>query len=94
MNTCDAAGMLFLASVLAILLLLIHHKLDHGGDPRSDRFIQDPCEQWFQWRLYPDGDVCNWSTCSHEMWIIFITLFAIVMVIFIVSNGSCAVVPD
>lgn len=51
--------------------LLCHHKHVHSQVDKES-FLPDPYEQWFQYRLYPEGDVCNFYTCNHEMLILFL----------------------
>ena len=80
-------GFIFLGITLAVLLLLIHHKYIHS-DPHNLQYIQDPCQQWFQWQLYPQGDVCNFQTCSHEMAIIGLLLVG-TAAIFIITLEDC-----
>lgn len=70
----------------AILLLLLHHKAAHAAP--GEGHIADPCEQWFQWRVYPAGDVCNWTTCSHEMWVIGLFVLGVLAVPALVA-GEC-----
>ena len=73
--------------VFVIMLLLIHHKFAHS-DPRDrDAFLQDPCDQWFQCGIYPRGDVCNFTTCSHEMWIIALGIIAGVTILGTAGTG-------
>ena len=72
---CGAATIVVLVCVALALVLLIHHKIKHSRP--GPHYIADPCEQWFQYRLHPEGDVCNWRTCSHEMWIIFLVAVAL-----------------
>ena len=75
-QACVAAWSVVVFIIFVIMLLLIHHKLAHS-DPRDrEHFLQDPCDQWFQCGIYPRGDVCNFTTCSHEMWIIALALVA------------------
>ena len=71
---------LFVISAIAFILscvLLCHHKHVHS-QVHTENFLPDPYEQWFQYRLYPEGDVCNFHTCNHEMWILFLLLFSAV----------------
>ena len=75
-------GWVFLGVTLAVLLLLIHHFYRHS-DPHSSQYIRDPCQQWFQ----PD-DICNFNTCSHEMWIIVLLLVG-TTAIFIITLEDC-----
>ena len=63
--------------IFLIMLLLIHHKLNHSDPTDTDNYIPDPLKQWFQYEMHPVGDVCNFTTCSHEMWIIFLFLLAV-----------------
>ncbi len=75
---CTAAAVGMLTSLALILILLIHHYLKHSN-PTSEDFLQDPVDQWFQW-----SDVCNWSTCSHEMWVLgflFVMVAAFVVMV-------------
>ena len=67
------AIMLFLA-----VLLLIHHKWKHSDPTDTNTYLPDNCDQWFQY-----SDVCNWHSCSHEMWVLFALLVAIVCIIFV-----------
>ena len=75
-------GYVFLIITLAVLLLLIHHKLKHSDQHNLD-YIRDPCRQWFQ----PE-DICNFNTCSHEMWIIGLLLVGVIA-IFIITMEDC-----
>ena len=74
LDTCSVFVCLIMLGILTILFLFIHHKYKHSDPDDEANFIQDPCEQWFQYKLYPHGDVCNFKTCSHEMWIIAIAI--------------------
>ena len=80
-------GFIFLGITIAVLLLLIHHKYKHS-DPQNLQYIQDPCQQWFHWELYPQGDVCNFQSPSHEMAIIGLLLVGTVA-IFIITLEDC-----
>jgi hypothetical protein len=81
---CMVMGWLIVLGVFVVMLLLIHHKLHHSDPKNTTTFIQDPCEQWFQYKCYPDGDVCNFTTCSHEMWIIAFIVIIIVCVLLVI----------
>ena len=70
---------LFIISASALIIacgLLCHHKHVHSRVD-SESFLPDPYEQWFQYRLYPEGDVCNFYTCNHEMWILFLVFVSV-----------------
>ena len=82
---CAAAGAIMLVSLGVSLLLLLHHKIKHSRP--GPHYIADPCEQWFQYRLHPHGDVCNWRTCSHEMWILFLVALGLGAAVFLASEG-------
>ena len=63
------AGAFFVAAVL----LLLHHCWKHAhDDPATSHAQQESCPEvcYFQ-----RSDVCNFRTCSHEMWIV--TFFVI-----------------
>jgi len=88
---CMVMGWMIVLGIFVCMLLLIHHKLHHSDPTQPDTFIQDPCEQWFQYKLYPEGDVCNFARCSHEMWIIAlaaVVLICIVLVVVLDCNES------
>jgi len=54
-------------------------KIRHSSRARyPDDYIDDDCEQWFQWSLYPRGDLCNFTTCSHEMWVVALAALGII----------------
>ena len=53
----------------------VHSQVD------KESFLPDPYEQWFQYRLYPEGDVCNFYTCNHEMWILFLVFVSVACVL-------------
>lgn len=90
---CHVAAWVAVSCVFIILILLIHHKLDHSDRVNNPRhYIEDPCEQWFQYKLYPHGDVCNWTTCSHEMWILGLVVVIVVAGLIVVFNDWCVVV--
>lgn len=74
LETCTVFLCLIMLGILTMVLLCIHHKYKHSDPDDEANFIQDPCEQWFQYKMYPRGDVCNFRTCSHEMWIIAIAI--------------------
>lgn len=84
-SQCSAAGIVILLSVVLALGLLLHHKIKHSRP--GPHYIADPCEQWFQYRLHPEGDVCNWRTCSHEMWILLLLATALGTSVFVAVNG-------
>lgn len=86
-ETCHVFWWLVVALVFGIFCLLLHHKFKHSDPSRPKDFKQDECEQWFQWRLYPRGDVCNFTTCSHEMWILFFILLSVLIVVMNVAGG-------
>ena len=81
---CEVAA-LVVAVCLALSLLLLHHKWKHSRP--GPHYLHDDCEQWFQWRLYPDGDVCNFRSCSHEMWILFLVAVGLGAVVFVIGSG-------
>ena len=81
-DICEVMGYVFLGVTLGVLLLLIHHKYKHSDAHNLD-YIRDPCHQWFQ----PE-DVCNFTTCSHEMWIIGLLLVGVIA-IFIITLEDC-----
>ena len=69
MLPCYAFFLVILICLSAIVTLLLHHRAKHGNPDDHANFLQDPCDQWFQ-----ISDVCNFKTCSHEMWILFCLL--------------------
>lgn len=82
---CGAAMVLVLVCGALALVLLVHHKIKHSRP--GPNYIADPCEQWFQYRLYPHGDVCNWRTCNHEMWILLLLATSLGTSVFVAING-------
>ena len=58
----EAAGYIVLLLLAAALVLLLHHRYHHrkGGPDELEGM-----DAWFQ-----VSDVCNFHSCSHEMWII------------------------
>jgi len=83
-DQCMVMGWMIVLGIFVCMLLLIHHKLHHSDPTQPDTFIQDPCEQWFQYRLYPEGDVCNFERCSHEMWIIALLIVVFICIVLVV----------
>ena len=70
------AGLLVTAS----LLLLLHHRYHHRtGGPAPLPAIG--FNQWFQL-----SDVCNFHSCSHEMWIICMVSVAGILFIYLAST--------
>jgi hypothetical protein len=67
--------LIFIACFLFVLaiLLLLHHGCIHG--PGTEQELGG-VDQYFQW-----SDVCNFHSCSHEMWIIAMVTVAIILVI-------------
>ena len=82
---CDVAVILVAACFTLSVLLLLHHKWKHSR--HGPDYLNDSCEQWFQWRLYPDGDVCNFRSCSHEMWIIFLVALGLGAAVYVIGSG-------
>ena len=81
-ETCFVAAWVVVACVFVIMLLLIHHKLDHSDRiANPSHFIEDPCDQWFQW-----SDVCNWRTWNHETFIICLFVIAVSMCLVIYAS--------
>ena len=81
MNPCTLLALLAVACFFVCGLLLVHHKVHHSDKRNPEAYIDDECEQWFQWRLHPEGDVCNFQSCSHEMWCLFLALLGGVMLV-------------
>jgi hypothetical protein len=67
--------LIFLACLLFVsaILLLLHHGYIHGSGTDHELAGMD---QYFQL-----SDVCNFHSCSHEMWIIAMMAVAIILVI-------------
>ena len=89
-----ASGCVWMWSVVVlalfiVMILLIHHKYTHSNPLDKEHFLQDPCDQWFQCGIYPKGDVCNFATCSHEMWIIALLLLCGCLVV-VLHSQACA----
>ena len=82
---CEAAAVVIAGCLGLSLLLLLHHKWKHSR--HGPHYLHDSCEQWFQWRLYPEGDVCNFRTCSHEMWILFFVALGLGASVFVGWRG-------
>ena len=82
---CSAVGITALLSICISLGLLLHHKIKHSQP--GAHYIPDSCEQWFQYKIYPDGDVCNFTTCSHEMWILFLVVVGLGAVVVLIAEG-------
>ena len=82
---CSAVGITALLSICISLGLLLHHKIKHSQP--GAHYIPDSCEQWFQYKIYPDGDVCNFTTCSHEMWILFLVVLGLGAVVVVIGEG-------
>jgi hypothetical protein len=55
--------------VLALALLLHHGWKHHHEDPATSLAQQESCPEvcYFQ-----RSDVCNFRTCNHETWILFL----------------------
>lgn len=60
-----------LAFIAAAIVLLAHHWYKHGPD--GDNPLEYPD------RLFQESDVCNFHSCSHEMWIMGFILVAAVL---------------
>lgn len=71
-----ALSIIAVVSLILCFLLLLHHKSKHSNPEDPDNFLQDPYDQWFQ-----VSDVCNFHSCSHEMWILFFLLVVVVCVV-------------
>lgn len=88
MHECSVLFICPVACFVVCAILLVHHKCKHSR--RGPAFIENECEQWFQWRLYPEGDVCNFTTCSHEMWCILFALVGVVaLIVATTANVDC-----
>ena len=62
-------GILFVGGII----LLLHHAYSHrAGGPHP----LEGCDQFFQ-----ESDVCNFHSCSHEMWILGIVGIVIIFAI-------------
>lgn len=79
--------------MLSILTLLIHHKIKHSNPDDLNNFVQDPRDQWFQCGIYPNGDVCNCTTLSHEMVILFL-VFVMLICIGVMIMLKCIGFPE
>jgi hypothetical protein len=88
MQSCPGLDVVACLSAAGALLLLLHHKWKHSNPRDAGNYIDDECEQWFQWRLHPDGDMCNFTTCSHEMWIVTLIIVCVACV-GIAASGYC-----
>ena len=82
MELCVVLSVIAAVSVILAFLLLLHHKFKHSNPEDAENFLQDPRDQWFQ-----VSDVCNFRTCSHEMWILFCMLVLVVCVVWSVQVG-------
>ena len=75
-SLCFALSVVAVTSVVAVFLLLLHHKAKHSDPEDPVNFLQDPYDQWFQM-----SDVCNVHSCSHEMWILFLMIVVVICVV-------------
>jgi len=82
---CEAAALVMAGCLGLSLLLLLHHKWKHSR--HGPHYLHDSCEQWFQWRLYPEGDVCNFRSCSHEMRILFLVAAGLGAAAYVIGSG-------
>ena len=87
MEACLVAGWVVVLCIFMIMMLLIHHKLHHSNPTDPENYIPDPLKQWFQYEMYPAGDVCNFTTCSHEMWILFLVVLGLGAVVILIAEG-------
>jgi len=71
---CELGLCLCSVSIVVALLLLVDNKLKHSDPGDSENYINDRCEQWFQWRLYYRGDL---RFFCHETGIVFFTVSAL-----------------
>ena len=83
MLPCYIIFFILLICISGIVCLLLHHRAKHGNKMDVENYLQDPCDQWFQ-----VSDVCNFKTCSHEMWILFL-LFTLIVVSCISMHVEC-----
>jgi hypothetical protein len=81
-EACYAAAWVVVACVFGIMMLLVHHKLEHSDRARPERYVEDPCEQWFQ-----RSDACNWRAWNHETFIIALFVLAVAACVFIRAWG-------
>eukprot|EP00961_Rhodomonas_salina_P043973 590324-Rhodomonas_salina.1 len=65
------------------VFLVVHHKYKHSDPYSPENYLPDTLDQWFQ-----ISDVCNFHSCSHEMWVIFCLFAAIVLFIVVATNCS------
>lgn len=73
---CVALSLIAVLAFVIAVLLLLHHKSKHSDPENRHNYLQDPYDQWFQ-----VSDVCNFRTCSHEMWILFCLLVMVVCIV-------------
>jgi len=71
---CELSLSLCSMSVVFALLLLVDNKLKHSDPLDYENYVNDRCEQWFQWRLYHPWRL---QICSHEMGILFFSCLAV-----------------
>lgn len=59
----------------ACVVLLLHHRYHHRtGGPQP---LPEGMDQWFQ-----ESDVCNFHSCSHEMWILGLMSVAGILIVY------------
>ena len=63
-----------IAFLVVAALLLVHHWHKHRPDGDDPLKYPDRCFQ--------KSDVCNFHSCSHEMWIMALSLVAAVLILF------------
>lgn len=71
-------GITIIALVVACVCLLLHHRYKHrhgGQHPLNG------ADQWFQL-----SDVGNFHSCSHEMWIVFMSATAFILSLYLVTT--------
>lgn len=81
----SACAPVLVAVVVCMLLLaaalLLHHKSKHSDPTNAANYLPSPQDQWFQC-----SDVCNFHSCSHEMWILSALLVAIICTLVLVTT--------
>jgi hypothetical protein len=79
MDTCLLFSLLAVACFFACCSILLLHKVRHSSRAlHPDDFIDDECEQWFQWRLCMHSDCNDLASCSHEKWVVALVAAGIV----------------
>ena len=77
---CSVAATVTLVALFTALILTMHHFIKHRNDE------PDSCYKFGDYRCYPRGDLCNFRTCSHEMWVVFFLSLSIICVLIAVAE--------